>query len=59
MLRQRQPALVPVEVVVDADDKAAVADRHLRLITRGGHRDQHGHRAEAVAPNSRFSHFTP
>jgi len=35
---QRQPTLVPVEVVADADDDAAVAGRQLRLITRSGHR---------------------
>jgi hypothetical protein len=33
---QRQPTLVPVEVVADADDDATVAGRQLRLITRGG-----------------------
>lgn len=35
---QRRPTLVPVEVVADADDDAAVAGRQLRLITRGGYR---------------------
>jgi len=35
---QRQPALVPVELVADVDDDATVAGRQLRLITRGGHR---------------------
>jgi hypothetical protein len=35
---QRQPALVPVEVVADANDDAVVAGGKLRWITRGGHR---------------------
>jgi hypothetical protein len=35
---QRQPSLVPVEVVADAGDDAAGEGRQRRLITRGGHR---------------------
>jgi hypothetical protein len=35
---QRQPSLIPVEVVADADDDATVARRQLRLVTRAGHR---------------------
>jgi hypothetical protein len=35
---QREPALVPVEVVADADDEAAGPGQQLRVVTRGGHR---------------------
>lgn len=35
---QLQAALVPVEVVADADDDASGAGQQLRLVTRGGHR---------------------
>ena len=36
-MRDPQPVLVPVEVVADTHDDAAVVGRQLRVITRGGH----------------------
>jgi hypothetical protein len=35
---QREPELVPVEVVADADDEAAGHGQRLRVVTRVGHR---------------------